>query len=67
MAVSPIHLLITGSGCPGYASCQRISIIRQKPKSRKTSAVTVYWMPMTLWSTEKMYFFQNGSSWPPWP
>ena len=43
----------TGTGSPGYASCQRIIIIRKKPNSRKHSAVTPYWMPMTLWSVEK--------------
>ncbi len=37
-----------GSGCPGNASCQRISIISEKPKSKKKSAVVAYWMPMIL-------------------
>jgi hypothetical protein len=34
----------------------------EKPMSRKTKEVTMYWMPMTLWSTEKMYFWVNVSS-----
>ena len=39
-------------------------IIRQKPKNRNTAPVMPYWMPMTLWSVEKMYFCQKpGSSW----
>ena len=33
---------ITGMALPGYASCQRISIIREKPKNRKTKAVIAY-------------------------
>ena len=37
-----------GSGLPGYASCQRISIMREKPKKRKMSPVIAYWMPITL-------------------
>ena len=51
-----------GSGLPGYASCQRMSIISEKPKKRNTREVRPYWMPITLWSVEKMYFRQNGSS-----
>ena len=53
---------MSGIGRPGYASCQRMIIIRQKPKSRNSKPVTAYWMPMTLWSTEKTYFRQNPSS-----
>ena len=40
---------------PGCAICQRISSIRKNPNSMKHSAVKPYWMPMTLWSVEKMY------------
>jgi hypothetical protein len=40
---------------------QRITIMRKNPKARKTSEVNPYWRPMTLWSVEKMYFFQKGS------
>ena len=53
---------MTGIALPGKASCQRISSMRLKPKSRNSRAVKPYWMPMTLWSCEKMYFRQNGSS-----
>src|SRR5258705_10506600 len=67
MSVSPSSLPRSGSGWPGYASCQRISIIRLKPKKRNARAVTPYWMPIILWSTEKMYLRQKGSSWCPWP
>src|SRR6185295_7935914 len=55
-----------GNGLNGYASCQRITIIRQKPKNRNISAVKPYWQPMTLWSVEKMYLRQKGCSWCPW-
>src|SRR5687768_3090710 len=42
-----------------------MSIISVKPKSRNSSPVMAYWMPMTLWSVEKTYFHQKprGSSW----
>ena len=35
---------------PGWASWARISIAIRPPTSRKKKAVTVYWMPITLWS-----------------
>ena len=50
-----------GNGLPGNANCHRINIIRQKPKNKNTSDVRPYWIPMTLWSVEKMYFRQNGN------
>ena len=62
MRASPSSLPIQGRTRPGKASCQRISIIRQKPKKRNTRPVTAYCMPITLWSTEKTYFRQNDSS-----
>ena len=40
-------------------NCQRIIIISENPKNKKSSAVMPYWMPMTLWSVEKMYFCQK--------
>ena len=46
----------------GKAICQRISIMRLKPKNRKHSAVTAYWIPMTLWSTEKTYVRHQPSA-----
>ena len=56
------NLPITGNCWPGYAICQRIIIIKQKPKNKNLRAVRTYWIPMTLWSVEKMYFRQNPSS-----
>ena len=35
---------------PGAASSARISIASNPPTSRKKNEVTVYWMPITLWS-----------------
>ena len=45
-----------------------MSIIRLNPKSKKNIAVTAYWMPMTLWSTEKTYVRHQPSScsWVTW-
>ncbi len=51
-----------GTASPGWAICQRIRSIRQKPMNMKSSAVMPYCMPMTLWSVEKMYFRQNPKS-----
>ena len=45
---------------PGCAICQRIISIRKNPNSRKHSAVRPYWMPMILWSVEKMYLRQKA-------
>ena len=39
---------MSGIGEPGYASCHRMIIISVKPKSRNSSAVTAYWIPITL-------------------
>ena len=60
---SPSRPPMIGIGLPGKASCQRMISIRLNPKSMKKSAVKPYWMPITLWSWEKMYLFQKGSSW----
>ena len=35
---------------PGFASWARISIASRPPTNRKKNEVTVYWMPITLWS-----------------
>jgi hypothetical protein len=45
-----------GMGRPGHASCQRISIASSPPTSRKKRLKKRNWIPMTLWSEEKMYF-----------
>ena len=44
---------MNGTGVIGYASWYRMIIIRLNPKSRNSSPVMAYWMPMTLWSSEK--------------
>ena len=62
MRASPNSVPMSGSALPGKASCQRISIISQKPKNRNSSPVTAYWMPITLWSVEKTYLRQKPSS-----
>ncbi len=35
---------------PGLASWARISIASSPPTNRKKNEVTVYWIPITLWS-----------------
>ena len=52
----PINPPMSGTGSPGCASCHRMIIISVKPSSRNSNDVTVYWMPMILWSTEKTHF-----------
>src|SRR4051812_31406327 len=59
MRASPNSLPISGSARPGKASCQRISITRQKPNKRNSRPVNAYWMPMTLWSVENTYWRQK--------
>ena len=66
MRVAPNSPPISGNGCSGNASCQRISRMKQKPSRRNTIAVMPYWMPITLWSTEKMYLRMKLSG-GPWP
>ena len=54
-----------GTGCfgsLGQASCQRISIASSPPMTKKISPMNRNWMPMILWSTEKMYFFMKPMS-----
>src|SRR5438132_541928 len=43
-------------GFPGKPSCQRICIASTPPSSRKNRLTNRNWMPMILWSVEKMYF-----------
>jgi hypothetical protein len=50
---------MSGIGVSGYASWYRMIIISTKPKRRNNSPVTAYWMPMTLWSSEKRYFLKK--------
>ena len=35
---------------PGLASWARMSMASRPPTSRKKNEVTMYWIPMTLWS-----------------
>ncbi len=35
---------------PGAASSARINIAISPARMKKTNVVTMYWMPMTLWS-----------------
>src|ERR1700736_106376 len=57
------HFPITGRAWPGYANCQRMIIIKLKPKKRKTRPQRPYWIPIILWSVEKMYVRHQPSSW----
>src|ERR1700730_6849817 len=65
------HFPITGSAWPGYANCQRMIIIKLKPKKRKTRPQRPYWIPIILWAVEKRYVRHQPSSWcscsPAWP
>src|SRR6266568_4240876 len=40
-----------------------MNIIRQNPKKRNTRPQRPYWIPITLWSVEKIYFRHHPSSW----
>src|SRR5207237_8043051 len=44
----------------------RTSMASVPPISRKISDENKNWMPMILWSVEKMYLRMNPNSWP-WP
>ena len=49
-------------GCPGKPSCHRIIMARLPPMRRKIRLISRNWIPMILWSVEKMYFRMNGRS-----
>ena len=51
-----------GTAVSGYASCQRITIMSEKPKNKNIKAVIPYCNPIILWSVEKIYFRQKLSS-----
>src|SRR5215210_7123479 len=54
----------------GQAIWMRTSRARVPPRNRKISPVKRNWMPMTLWSSEKMYLRRKlscGCSWPTAP
>src|SRR5918996_5506432 len=47
---SPLNVFESTNCIPGAASSARISMASSPPTSRKKNDVTVYWMPITLWS-----------------
>ena len=47
---SPLNVSELTNCIPGRASSARISMASSPPTSRKKNEVTVYWMPITLWS-----------------
>ena len=47
------------SAGPDAPSASASAASARNPNSRKHSAVRPYWMPMTLWSVEKIYFRQK--------
>jgi len=44
-------------GLPGKPSCHRICIASNPPTNRKKRLTNKNWIPMILWSVEKMYFW----------
>ena len=46
----PLNVFASTNWAPGWASWARISMAISPPTSRKKNEVTVYWMPITLWS-----------------
>ena len=47
---SPLNSSGVTNCIPGCASSARISIASRPPTNRKKNEVTVYWIPITLWS-----------------
>ena len=47
---SPLKVFGSTNCVPGWASSARISIAIRPPATKKKNVVTMYWMPMTLWS-----------------
>ena len=47
---TPLYCSGVRNCMPGLASWARISIASRPPTSRKKNEVTVYWIPITLWS-----------------
>jgi len=48
----------------GQAIWMRTKSARMPPMKRKIMAENRNWMPMILWSSEKMYLRRKLSSWP---
>ena len=47
---SPLNVFGSTNCVPGWASSARISIAISPPAMKKKNVVTMYWIPMTLWS-----------------
>ena len=47
---TPLYCCGVRNCIPGLASWTRISIASRPPTNRKKNDVTVYWIPITLWS-----------------
>jgi hypothetical protein len=47
---SPLNVLGSTIWVPGWASSARITIASAPPTKKKKKVVTMYWIPMTLWS-----------------
>ena len=47
---TPLYCSGVRNCIPGLASWARISMASMPPTSRKKNEVTVYWIPITLWS-----------------
>ena len=46
----PLNCSASRNCMPGLASWARISIASRPPTNRKKNEVTMYWIPITLWS-----------------
>ena len=46
----PLKVFGSTNCVPGWASSARISMAMSPPATKKNIVVTMYWMPMTLWS-----------------
>ena len=47
---SPLNVCVSKNCMPGFASSARTSIASRPPIRKKTTVVTRYWTPITLWS-----------------
>ena len=47
---SPLKVFGSTNCVPGCASSARITIAIRPPAMKKKKVVTMYWIPMTLWS-----------------
>ena len=49
----PLNMCGSTTCVPGCASSARIPIASSPPMKKKTKVVTMYWIPITLWSVLK--------------